>query len=60
VDIPTTNFKRWVHETDIKSNPAVVKMEAKRFTTLHAGCKDGFLDRCDYLFDANNNDRDYH
>jgi hypothetical protein len=56
----TNNFKRWIHETDIKGNPTVVKMEGKRFTILHAGCKDGFLNGCDYLLDAKNNDRDYH
>jgi hypothetical protein len=49
-----------VHETDIKSNPTVVKMEGKRFTILHTGCKDGFLNGCDYLLDAKNDDRDYH
>jgi hypothetical protein len=47
-------FKRWIHETDIKSNPTVVKMEGKRFTISHAGCEDGFLNGCDYLLDAKN------
>jgi hypothetical protein len=29
-------IRRWVHDTDVKSNPSVVKTEGKRFTILHA------------------------
>jgi hypothetical protein len=40
-------IRRWVHDTDVKSNPSVVKTEGKRFTILHAGSSAGFLPECD-------------
>jgi hypothetical protein len=52
--------KMWVHSTDLRGQPAKVKSEGKRFTVLHAGCSDGFLDGCSLLLDTNINDRDYH
>lgn len=55
-----TAIRRWMHETDLKSNPSKFVAEGKRFTILHAGCELGFLPGCDYLLDSTNNDRDYH
>lgn len=52
--------RRWLNETDLKSNPAKIKSEGKRFTILHAGSKFGFLEGCDLLLNSKNNDRDYH
>jgi hypothetical protein len=51
---------RWVHNTDVKSNPSVVKTEGKRFTILHEGSSAGFLPQYEYLLNSKNNDRDYH
>ncbi|EFA11630.1 hypothetical protein TcasGA2_TC000008 [Tribolium castaneum] len=53
-------IRRWVHENDLKSNPSKIKNEGKRFTILHTGCQFGFLEGCDLLLDAANNDREYH
>ncbi|EFA02787.1 hypothetical protein TcasGA2_TC008525 [Tribolium castaneum] len=53
-------IRRWVHENDLKSNPSKIKNEGKRFTILHAGCQFGFLEGCDLLLDAANNNRDCH
>lgn len=55
-----SSIRQWLHETDLKSNPAKIKSEGKRFTVLHAGTKFGFLEGCDLLLDSANNDRDYH
>jgi hypothetical protein len=55
-----SNVRRWLHDTDMKSNPPTAKAEGKSFIILHADCKFGFLEGCDLLLDSTNNDRDYH
>jgi hypothetical protein len=40
----------WIHESDITANPKKPRNEGKRFTVLHAGCVDGFLEGCLDLF----------
>jgi transposase len=55
-----SNVRRWLHDTDMKSNPPTTKSEGKRFTILHVGCKYGFLNGYDLILDTTNNDMDYH
>lgn len=55
-----SQIRRWVHDTDLKFNPAKIKSEGKRYTILNAGCEYGWLGGCDFFLDSINNDRDYH
>ena len=53
-------FRRWVHKSDLKTNPTKIKSEGSRFTILHAESQFEFLDGCNLLLNSKNNDRDYH
>jgi hypothetical protein len=41
----------WIHESDITANPKKPRNEGKRFTVLHAGCVDGFLEGFLFVLD---------
>ncbi|XP_031346261.1 uncharacterized protein LOC116173115 [Photinus pyralis] len=55
-----SSVRKWVHDSEIKSNPSKIKSERKRFTVLHARSRFGFLEGCNLLQTSNSNDRDYH
>jgi hypothetical protein len=55
-----SSVRRWIHESDLKSNPIKIKSEGTRFTVLHAGCHLEFAEGCGFLLNSKNNDIDYH
>lgn len=53
--------RRWVFEGDRRGMLAkVFTSEGKRFTVLHAGGRNGFLEDCELFVDSKVDSRDYH
>ncbi|KAJ3652178.1 hypothetical protein Zmor_018166 [Zophobas morio] len=55
-----SQLKTWVHDNMHTKNYKATKFEGQRFTVLHAGSSDGFINGCSFLLHSTNNDRDYH